>query len=123
MRIRLQTVILLSIAGLLSIAPVFIGCGSDNGGSKGPEEVAAEYVESGNVEDLEKFMDDAMFGISLFEITNIETELISETDESALVELKCSIGLEDESVRGSRIEMMIELEKHEDEWIVTSVEY
>jgi hypothetical protein len=68
-------------------------------------------------------MDDALFGIDFFEITNIETELISETDESALVELKCSIGLEDESVRGSRIEMMIELEKRSDEWVVTSVEY
>ena len=120
MRIGSWVVTSLILIGLLMGATTIYGCGSDSGG-KGPEEAAAEYVEAGNVRELEKFMDNAMFGLDFFEITDIETELVSETETAAVVELSCKIGLEGESVRGSKVEMTIDLENLNDEWIVEKV--
>ncbi len=102
----------------LLVIPILIvlllGCG---GGSQGPEELAAEYVESGNVEELEQFLNRAMLlGERLLDITNVETTLVSETDEAATVLVECSVGTD--KARDSVVKITVQLMKSGGEWIV-----
>ncbi|MFO8100693.1 MAG: hypothetical protein R6U37_00775 [Dehalococcoidia bacterium] len=120
MKIRGKVIAVLLLVGLL--AAMVGGC-SGSSGPPGPEEVAKDYIESGGVEELEDFMAKAMFGIpGVLEVTQVKTELVSETADTAVVEAECKMGVEDEAVRGSKVEMRLELEKHGEEWEVIEVE-
>ena len=99
---------------LVVITIFVLSCG---GGSQGPEELAAEYVESGNVEELEQFLDRAMLlGERLLDITKVETTLVSETDGAATVLVECSVGTDE--ARDSVVKITVELVKSDGKWVV-----
>ena len=114
----------MSLAILLALVTGgILSCGSGDSGPPGPEEVAKEYIEAGKVEDLEKFMDLAMFGISdVFEVGNVETTLVSKTETEAEVFATCDIQVEGGGgFRGNEVEMTLMLEKGGEEWAVSEV--
>lgn len=109
-------------SALLIAATLIVGCGSGDSGPPGPEDVAKDYIEAGKVKALDKFLNQAMFGIpGILEIDNVETSLISETETTAEVYGECRIEMGEGGFRGNKVEMTLYLEKSGEEWVVTDV--